>query len=287
MKRKDFNWRAFTIFLLAFTAVVCATSGIVLYVKPKGRVANWNAWSLLGLSKEQWETVHTLFVLTLLIIVAFHLFYFNWKVFKAYLLKKSGRGLRFKRELAAAGVLILIVLAGTLGKVIPFSSVMALSRNIKAYWERTGVEPPLSRAENLTLAQFTDQILRQDLADVIAVLQAEGIVAGPDELIKTIAARARLAPCDIHERLTAVLPGPAAPASAPSRGKGYGSMSFARVCQALQIDLEQAIRSLELEGIAVNDPDEKLKALAGRCGRSPGDLVRLIQTRVENQNPPQ
>jgi len=285
MKRTNFNNKVFTAFILAIAFSVCAISGIVLYLSPRGRVANWTDWTILGFTKEQWMAVHTLFVLALLIVAAFHLFYFNWKVFKAYLVEKTGKGIRHKRELAAAGVIIVIILTGTLGNVPPFSSVMALRNGIKNYWEKPSAMPPFARAEDLTLTQFADQVLQQNVAAVIAVLDAGGVSAGPDELIKTIAARAGLAPSDIYERLTAALPG-VAPAPVPSRGKDYGRMSFAQACTALQIDVNQAIHTMQRQGIIVNDTDEKLRALARRYGRAPGDLVRLIQAQAENQNTP-
>ena len=286
MKRTNFNNKVFTAFILAIAFSVCAISGIVLYLSPRGRVANWTDWTILGFTKEQWMAVHTLFVLALLIVAAFHLFYFNWKVFKAYLVEKTGKGIRHKRELAAAGVIIVIILTGTLGNVPPFSSVMALRNGIKNYWEKPSAMPPFARAEDLTLTQFADQVLQQNVAAVIAVLDASGVSTGPDELIKTIAARAGLAPSDIYERLTAAFHETGAPASGRSEGAGYGRMSFAQVCTALQIDVNQAIHTLQRQGIIVNDTDEKLRALARRYGRAPGDLVRLIQAQAENQNTP-
>jgi len=284
MKKTDFKYKAFTTFLLFLAFTITATSGIVLFLSPRGRVANWSAWTIVGLTKDQWAAIHTLFVLALLIIVVFHLFYFNWKVFKAYLLERIGWGLRLKRELAAAGVLIVVILAGTLWNVPPFSSVIALREDIKGYWEKTSDRPPVAHAEDFTLTRFADQILQQDVAAVIAALEADGIAAGPEELIKTIAARAGLAPADIHEHLTAAFHGPEAPATGRSEGAGYGRMSLAQLCAALQMDVNQGIRNLQRHGIVVNDPDEKLKALAGRCGRSSGNLVRLIQARTENHD---
>ena len=41
-----FKWRGLATFLVALTVIVDAVSGIILYITPPGRFANWNGWTL-------------------------------------------------------------------------------------------------------------------------------------------------------------------------------------------------------------------------------------------------
>ena len=47
-KQSRFNWRGFFSLLLFGSFSLLAFSGIILYVTPKGRVANWTGWTLLA-----------------------------------------------------------------------------------------------------------------------------------------------------------------------------------------------------------------------------------------------
>ncbi|MFC1543486.1 DUF4405 domain-containing protein [Candidatus Neomarinimicrobiota bacterium] len=69
MKKQSFNTKAFTSFAIAFAFLISSVLGIILCVVPQGRIANWTSWTLLGLEKEQWGAIHTLFVLMLLVAI--------------------------------------------------------------------------------------------------------------------------------------------------------------------------------------------------------------------------
>ena len=58
--RKPFSWKPFTSFFILLSFVVLLLSGVVLYVAPPGRIANWTQWQF-GLDKEQWQALHTVF----------------------------------------------------------------------------------------------------------------------------------------------------------------------------------------------------------------------------------
>jgi len=91
-----FHWKVFVSFYVVFSFLALAVSGIVLYVAPPGRVANWSVWQLLLLSKAQWQAVHTIVALAFLVAAGFHI-YFNWKVLVAYVKSKLQAGIRMKR----------------------------------------------------------------------------------------------------------------------------------------------------------------------------------------------
>lgn len=72
--KSSFYTRGFTTFVLAAAFLVLAVTGAVLYITPRGRVANWTDWSLLGLDKQQWSSVHITIATLFLLAAALHLF---------------------------------------------------------------------------------------------------------------------------------------------------------------------------------------------------------------------
>ena len=78
MNRK-FSWKAFISFGLAYMMVILLVSGLILYVSPPGRYAHWVTWTLWGMTKEEWQAVHTVFSFGFIILSVFHLFSANWK----------------------------------------------------------------------------------------------------------------------------------------------------------------------------------------------------------------
>ena len=46
-----FRTKGFVSLLLALTFLVASFSGVILYLTPRGRVANWTGWTMLGLDK--------------------------------------------------------------------------------------------------------------------------------------------------------------------------------------------------------------------------------------------
>lgn len=106
--KSGFNWRGWTTFVVTISFIVDTVSGIILYIAPPGRIANWTNWSVWGLNKEAWGAIHTIFGYILLIIVAIHL-YFNWKIFLNFIWSKLRNALNLKWELTGATLLCLII----------------------------------------------------------------------------------------------------------------------------------------------------------------------------------
>ena len=132
--RRRFSTRGFTSLLLTLVLLVMGLSGVMLYLTPRGRVAHWTDWTLLGLGKEGWGALHMNASLLFLLGAVLHLA-INWSTFFRYLKKKTVAGLHMKKELALAVVIAGVAVAGTLYEVPPFSSVVALNEDIKNYWE--------------------------------------------------------------------------------------------------------------------------------------------------------
>ena len=115
-----FHMRGFTSLLLTLGFAVLTFSGVILYLTPRGRVANWTGWTLLGLDKREWQAIHINIALLVLIVAGLHLF-LNWSLFWGYIKKKASLSLNLKVEMLAALVIAGGVLAGTIQAVSPVS----------------------------------------------------------------------------------------------------------------------------------------------------------------------
>jgi hypothetical protein len=264
-----FNWRAFVTLSVALCFLLLGTSGIVLYVAPPGRVANWSRWTLGALDRPGWQALHTVFALLFVLAGAFHL-WFNWRALLFYVRTRLAEGLRLRRELAFAAVAVLAVAGLTLADLPPFSSVMALGERVKSSWSAGGGEPPVPHAELLTLERLaaTTQI---PLDRVLANLEAAGLTgAGPQVTIAALASAHGLTPRDVWVRLK----GREKPKEIPAGG-GYGSKTVGEVCEQLDIPLEEGLARLRARGIEAS-AGSSMKDLAETHGRRPHDLVQAL-----------
>ena len=148
MNEGKFNYKIFTSYLLSVAFVMLVVSGLVLYISPPGRVANWTNWSIWGLTKTEWTNLHLSFMVVFLVTEVFHLFYFNWKLFWSYLKAKTQGGMRFQRELGLALAVSAVLLVGTQAKVPPIISVAVLGDHLSESWADNEQLAPVSHAEH-------------------------------------------------------------------------------------------------------------------------------------------
>ena len=264
-----FHWRAFVTLYVTLSFVLLAASGIVLYVAPPGRVANWSRWTLGALDRPGWQALHTVFALLFVLAGAFHL-WFNWRAFWFYVRARLAEGLRAKRELALAGVAVLAVAGLTLADLPPFGSVMDLGDRAKESWSARGGEPPVPHAELLSLERLaaTTQV---PLDRVLANLEAAGLTgAGPQVTIAALASAHGLTPQQVWVKLK----GQERPKEIPAGG-GYGSKTVAEVCGQLDIPVDEGLARLRARGIEASG-GSPMKDLAERHGRRPHDLVEIL-----------
>jgi hypothetical protein len=264
-----FNGRAFVTLCVALCFGLLAASGIVLYVAPPGRVANWSRWTLGALDRPQWQALHTVVALLFLVAGAFHL-WFNWRALLHYVRARLADGLRLRRELALAVAVVLAVAGLTLADLQPFSSVMALGERAKASWSADGGEPPVPHAELLTLERLaaTTQI---PLERALANLEAAGLTgAGPQVTMAALASTHGLTPRDVWAKLK----GQDKPREIAAGG-GYGSKTVGQVCEQLDIPLEEGLSRLRARGIEASAASA-MKELAESHGRRPHDLVEVL-----------
>ena len=180
-KNKKFKWRAFISVLSAASFILIAFTGVILFVTPPGRVANWTGWRLIGLTKHQWGGLHIWFGLVFIIAAAFHL-YFNWKPLVNYFKDKVSRTFAMRAEWALVLAIAVIVLVGTLAEITPFSSLLAWNEAIKHSWESPSQRAPIPHAESLSLTGISSYIEGGDIEAMIANLNAKGVEVTMDEV---------------------------------------------------------------------------------------------------------
>ena len=207
--------RSFTSLLTFAAFLVMSFTGIALYVSPKGRVAHWTDWTLLGLNRDQWTAIHMNICLLFLIVGSVHL-YLNWSIFWCYLTHKLSGGRRFWREIALALLATLLVVGGTLYAVPPFSSLVDLNDQIKRYWAQRAAPAPMPHAEELRLPAYA-QLLELTPDEVLAALRDEGFtVDDPKARLREVAEQNGTSPGQVHAAVLKHFP------EAIDRGIGLG-----------------------------------------------------------------
>lgn len=268
--KKTFQWRAFTSFYVVISFLIISTSGIILYITPPGRVAYWSQWTLFGLTKEQWQAIHTIFTLLFIVAVAVHL-YFNWKVLLSYLRSRLNEGMKRRKELTLSLVVAGGVLLFTAMNFPPFSAVMVLGDDLSNSWLTPQDEPPVPHAELLTLEQFS-QKTGVSLSNILGRLGAQGLaVDSTTILVKHLAVQYNLTPAQLYSRMrTSEDPKPAL-----TEGGGYGRKTVAQIAEQLGLPVQVAIERLHNHSIGA-DAGSVIRDLASKHDMSPIDLVRFI-----------
>jgi hypothetical protein len=214
-----FYFKGFTSLVLAVAFVGLASSGVLLYFAPRGRVANWTGWTWLGLTKNDWTSLHTNLAILVIIAAIVHLIS-NWSVFWGYIKKKAGLGLNLKWEMVATAMLFGIVVAGAIRGWPPFSTVMAWNQRIKDTWEPGASDAPAPHAEEFTLERLAAS-MNLPAEEVAKAIEEEGFaVASTRFPIGQIAEANQVTPQAIHAAIRKRFP--QANHAAPGQGMGRG-----------------------------------------------------------------
>lgn len=273
---KKFNFRGFVSLYIALSFLIMTLSGIVLFLSPAGRVANWSNWRYIGLLKSQWQSVHTIFTFIFVIAISFHLFY-NWRPLFAYLKMRIGTHIKLRKEIIGASLLALLVFALTVNDTTPFSSVMNFGQNLKDSWSTQNTEPPIPHAEEQTIQNFSETI-KLPSNELRTKLASKGIHIDNDSTtIKEISKQNNLSPSEIYKLVQATTN---QPISIPTEGRGYGRKTIEQICTELKISTDDGLNRLRAKGINA-DKDEKLKDVAARNNLVPIDIANTI-TGVSN-----
>jgi len=275
-KRTNFSGRGFVSVAMTLGFVALVITGVMLYMKPAGRIANWTGWRLLGLTKEQWEALHICFSAGFLVAVGFHI-YLNWRPLLNYFKSRLTRRFALRGDWVLALVLFGVVWVGTLAEVPPFSSLVALNETIKNSWEEEDTRAPIPHAELLTLAELAAEV-GVDLDAVIARLGAKGIaVESPAIVVGDLAQAHGLTPRELHDIAVGPAAGERGPGGGAGRGGGgMGRKTLAGFCADEGRDLGVVLEQLRAAGIEATG-EMTLREIAEGNGMRPFDLVEILE----------
>jgi len=280
MKKRKFKFRAFIALMMLWSFVLETVSGVVLYIVPPGRIANWTNWKLWGYTKHQWAAMHTIFGYVFLIFAVWHIYY-NWKPILNYIRSKVKAGLRMRMELTLSLLITVLVFIATVISLPPFSTVMDIGENFKNSWEESQREPFVPHAELMRFDEFVEQIgIPEEQA--LQTLKAAGITITDRETpIKDIAEENNVAPSEIHNLLIRSLSKEMQDRLTEAEkhqpgGSGFGMKSLEQVAVELDMSAEGAVKILESNGITARKED-LIKTIAENNGKRPFEIVNLLK----------
>lgn len=279
-EKKDFNFQGFFTLTLTLAFIILVVTGIILYLTPKGRVANWVNWTMLGLDKEEWGAVHITSAILVLIASGFHL-YFNWRVFVRYFKSNIKKGLNLKRELVVAVILGIVFVGGTVSNIPPFSTIMYLNEEIKDYWESRSPSAPIAHAEELTLEEFAGRINLTTDEIIVSLRQGGFTVPEGNPQIGDIAEANNIAPSDIYAVIKPVksdepaMNGSQSGSTVNYERKGLGRLSLKQYCEEEGLNFDSAMEYLASQGV-FPEPDSTMKQMADSLNLFPADVAEKL-----------
>jgi hypothetical protein len=268
-----FNKKAFVSLLTTVIWIIISLTGIVLYFTPPGRIAHYVYWTFLGLSKEQWQTIHTIFSFSFVITAIFHL-YFNWTVFWSYIKSKVVAGIKLKRELSWAVVLSAVLLVISIVDFPPASTVMNFGEAMKNSWGDTDAEPPVPHAERLTLKELST-MTQSNLNGMMKKLKDLGYTnIDSSTIIEQIAQLNNVTP---QKMVTSIMPsGQKSSGTHLTQRFGFGKKTVEQICNENNIKLSTVKDRLETFNIEFKD-FEDIRTIADRTEFKPYDIVEIIR----------
>jgi len=270
-KKKQFSWRAFISFGLLFSFFIIFFTGIILYLSPAGRIAHWINWTLIGLSKADWQAIHTIFSYLFVILSIFHLFTINWKVFISYIKNKTKNGINKKKELYSSSILTILIFVGIIYSIPPFSSVMTFGEYLTESWENKETTPPIPHAELLTLVELSERLDSVSLEKIIRKLDEKKIkYNNTEEKLSEIGILNNLPPIEIYNIITSKN------SSTGMAGSGLGNMTLEKFASENNKDISKILEVLKKNGIKA-DKNQTLKDIASSNDKAAKDIYELIK----------
>jgi uncharacterized membrane protein YgcG len=297
--KPKFTMRALTSVLVAASFLIVLLSGVVLFLAPPGRVANWSDWRMLRLSKHDWGGLHIWFAVIFVLAAGFHIF-FNWRPLLNYFKDRLSRRVSLRREWAVALALCAAVFAGTQAGLPPFSTLLEFNERVRRSWENEGAAAPIPHAELLTLKELAEKAsLPYETA--VERLEARGFKGtGPDVVVAALAESNLVAPQRIYEIIQGTRgrgrggehgvtrSGEKSGSTAEKGGHGAygggggggaGRRTLAEYCASRGLDLQAVSARLQAGGIKFA-PDRSLRDIALDNGLDrPYGIIDIIESK--------
>ncbi|MGB6327499.1 MAG: DUF4405 domain-containing protein [Halarcobacter sp.] len=264
------NLKKITSLTMLCSIIVMTYTGIMLFIAPPGRIANWANWKLLGLGKEDYAQIHITFMVLFVVMTILHVFY-NWKPITSYMKNKAKEMIVFTKDMIVALVLTLIFIFGTIFAVPPFTTFLDFGDGIKHSWEKEYGTAPYSHAELSSFKMFTKK-LDYDLAKSEEILNSNNIKFERTQSLSYIGNENSVSPQFIFNLLKK---------NFEKDGKvtialtGMGKKTIFEVAQTLNLSTDEFILKLKTLGIEANEND-KFKKVVEKYDMSPMDVIEKL-----------
>ena len=247
----------------------------MLYLAPKGKVAFWSNWELLGLTKTEYTNIHITTMFLFLLITAWHIYY-NWKPLISYVKNTASQVTLWKKELLIALAINAAFVAGALMGIQPFQSAIDLNDNIKAYWEKTNGAPPYGHAEESSFLSIVQQ-LGINPEQAVGTLKNKGIkVDDPTQTLQRIAEQNGISARDVYEVLKPVENAASKTGSDTSDVSFLGRRSLEELAGMEKIDLAKSLAYLKEKGVDAT-PQTRMKEASNALGIMPYELYEQLK----------
>lgn len=265
--QKGFQFRAFISLLITFSFLMAVTTGIMLYITPPGRIANWTNWTFWGLTKHQWIALHICFNTLFIIASALHI-WLNWKPLFSYFVGKLQNTPRLRLEWILALIICVVVYWGSLKPFAPFSFLLDINKHIKFNWAVPKEQPPIPHAELLTVEKLAKEA-DVEIEIILKNIRSKNIEASASDVFGEIAERANLSPNELY--------GIVLGKSQPSCGSGFGQKTLRQVCKEMNVSPQEAIHILKASGINAS-AEKTIRTIADENNIHPSEIRQRLQT---------
>ena len=197
---KNFKFKNFISFTILLLFIIILFSAVALYMRPEGSIALWIGWKFLGLSKENWEGIHTIISILFVTFVSIH-FFLNIKVFIHYLKNKVNGVIKLQKEFFMSAIMVFVFLFISIWQVQPVWKVhqWRLSLKKRAYLVKT--KPPQSDFDQKNLLEIA-KILNTSIEEVLKNMRQHNfVVQDTSDILSNIAKKNKTSPEEIYIKL--------------------------------------------------------------------------------------
>ncbi len=249
----------------------------MLYIAPSGKISNWTNWMLFGFSKSEWQSLHTIFSYTFVVLSFFHLVMLNWRVFLSYWKSRAVSGINRQKELFYSVLLTSIVFLGTYFQIQPFKAVTDFGEWAKASWESKDKLPPIPHAEILTIRELSGKYTTTSPDSIILLLRQKGYIADSvGQTIGSISLKNKLSPAELFAKIIPANSSTVIKSGSNAPIQGLGKKSMLEISKELGKDVNVVLEALRAKNIQASQ-NEKIREVAERAGRTPAEILEIIK----------